>query len=289
MTGTTNDDFIRCWTEILVPKWIRFRHVLSGNGAIHSRRAYEYFDLQPGDNVLDVGCGFGETSIEIGELVGFSGNVVGLDCTQAFLDLAEEERIAAGADNVEFICGDAQFIDLGTRDYFDVIHSRFGVMFFASAVAALRNCSKALRPGGKLCLIVWRNLSENPAWHCGKNVALKYLPEPGDDKETCGPGPFSWGGPNTDRAMLEAAGFPDIEVFERIDAEIFMGRTLEEAIDFQILVGPSGEIIREAGPLAEPVLPKIRADLAEYLTPHLREDGVYLPSSSWAIVARKPG
>lgn len=120
-------------------------------------------------------------------------------------------------------------------------------------------------------------------------MALPYLPEPGADKETCGPRPFSWGGEKTDRVMLEAAGFSDIEVFQQIDAPAFMGSTIEEAIDFQLLVGPSGEIIREAGETARQHLPQIRADLTEYMTPYLRGDGVYLPSSNWAIVACKPG
>lgn len=283
-----NSDFIRCWTEILVPKWIRFRHVLSGNGQIHSKLAYEDFAFAKGDKVLDVGCGFGETTIEIGAMVGPSGEVRGLDCTKAFLDIGEQERVAAGASNVTFVCGDAQMHDLGAPDYYDAIHSRFGVMFFQSAVAALRNCRKALKPGGKVCLIVWRNLSDNPCWKCGKDVALKYLPLPGEGKETCGPGPFSWGGEKTDRAMMEAAGFPELEVFRQIDADIFMGRDLEEAIDFQILVGPSGEIIREAGEQGQAALPQIRRDLAEYFAPYVRDDGVYLASSSWAIVARKP-
>jgi hypothetical protein len=120
-----------------------------------------------------------------------------------------------------------------------------------------------------------------------KSIALEFLPPPGESAQTCGPGPFSWADEETDRQMLAAAGFSRVELFERIDADICMGRTIEEAIDYQILVGPSGEIVREAGELGQRQLPAIRERLAKLMQAHLREDGVYMPSSSWMIVARK--
>jgi SAM-dependent methyltransferase len=170
--------------------------------------------------------------------------------------------------------------------YHDVAFARFGVMFFESAVRALRNAHRALRPGGKACLIVWRRLADNPAWGAAKAIALEYLPPPGDGAQTCGPGPFSWADEETDRRMLEAAGFSTVE---RFDADICVGRTVEEAIDYQVLVGPSGEIVREAGEEGQRRLPEIRERLGTLMRAHLREGGVYLPSSTWAIVARKAG
>ncbi len=114
MAEVANDNlgFVECWNEILTPKWIRFRHLLSGNGKIHSDIAYAGFDMQRGDKVLDIGCGFGETALEIAELVGPEGEVLGIDCTDAFLDIANEERDAAGADNVRYELGDAQVCEL---------------------------------------------------------------------------------------------------------------------------------------------------------------------------------
>ena len=91
----------------------------------------------------------------------------------------------------------------------------------------------------------------------------------------------------TDRAMLEAAGFPDVELFKRIDADVCIGRDIDEAIDYQLLVGPSGEIIREASDLGQQKLPDVRRDLHELMEPYLRDDGVWMPSSTWAIMARK--
>jgi hypothetical protein len=117
---------------------------------------------------------------------------------------------------------------------------------------------------------------------------LDYLPPPGVAAASCGPGPFSWADEEADRQMLAAAGSTKIESFERVDADICVGRTIEEAIDYQMMVGPSGEIIREAGEEGQRRLPEIREGLATLMRANLRANGVYMPSSTWQIVARKP-
>jgi ubiquinone/menaquinone biosynthesis C-methylase UbiE len=284
--ATQNDDFIHCWNDILTPKWIRFRHLLSGNGKRHSDVVMPTLDLRAGARVLDFGCGFGETSLELGRMVGPRGEVLGLDCTRAFLEIAERERTQAQLAQVQFALGDAQVHPLLPAHY-DMAFARFGVMFFESAVRALRNVHAALVPGGQLVLIVWRSLADNPAWGAAKTVVREFLPPPGDAALSCGPGPFSWGDEETDRAMLAAAGFQRVERFERIDADICVGETLGEAIEYQLLVGPSGEIVREAGEEGKRRLPEIRTRLEAMLRGYERESGVFMPSSTWLIVARK--
>lgn len=281
-----NADFIRCWNDILTPKWIRFRHLLSGNGKMHSDLTFPRLPLREGARVLDFGCGFGETSLELARRVGPTGEVLGLDCTEAFLAIAERERAAFGLSQVKYVLGDAQNHPLPAR-HFDLAYARFGVMFFESSVRALRNVHRALVPGGTLALVVWRSLAENPAWAAAKEVVREFLPPPPDTAQTCGPGPFSWSDEATDRAMLAAAGFASVQPFERVDIDICVGTTLDEAIDYQLLVGPSGEIVREAGEQGVRCMPEIRARLKARLLPHLREGGVFLPSSTWFIVANK--
>jgi ubiquinone/menaquinone biosynthesis C-methylase UbiE len=286
VTQATNarEEFIDCWNEVLTPKWLRFRHLLSGNGKLHSDIAMPRFGIRPGDRVLDFGCGFGETSLELGRLVGPKGEVVGLDCTSAFIDIANRERDEAGLRNVRYELGDAQVHPLAESSY-DVAFARFGVMFFESSVRALRNVGHALRPGGKLCLIVWRGLDDNPAWAAAKTIVRDYLPAPSPTAQSCGPGPFSWADEQTDRDMLSAAGFTQVDLFDRNDVDICVGRTVDEAIDYQILVGPSGEVVRLAGEEGQRRMPEIRARLGELFREHLRDDGVYLPSSTWLISA----
>jgi len=282
-----NEDFISCWNEILVPKWFRFRHLLAGNGGIHSTIAWPWFDFRPGERVLDVGCGCGETCLEIGRMVAPSGEVLGLDCTEAFVRVAREEGARDGLAHVRYEVGDAQTHALAP-EHFDAVFSRFGVMFFESVVMALRNARRALKPDGRVCLIVWRALQDNPCWGRAKEIALRHLPPPGEQARTCGPGPFSMADEGTDRAMLKAAGFTHIELFRRIDADICIGTGVEEAIDYQILVGPTGEIVREAGEEGQRRLPAIRTELRALLERHRHADGsVWMPSSTWAIMARK--
>ncbi len=281
-----NNEFIRCWNEILTPKWVRFRHLLSGNGQTYSDAARDIVPVETGARVLDIGCGFGESCLEIGARVGPTGEVLGVDCTREFLEIAEKERDAAGAEHVRYLLADAQECEL-PKGHFDLAYSRFGVMFFESAVRALRNARSALKPGGRLCLIVWRARSENPAWNMARDVALEYLPPPGESAMTCGPGPFSMAAEETTRGMLAAAGFTQIDHFKRYDEDIWLGRSVEEAVDYQVLVGPSGEIIREAGELGREKLPQIRAELTELFAKHQRPNGeVWAPSSAWVIVAR---
>jgi len=281
-----NDAFIACWNDTLTPKWIRFRHLLSGAGKVHSDVALLRFGLRSRDRVLDIGCGFGESCLELGRLVGPSGEVLGLDCARAFVAIANRERDESKLAHVRYEVADAEVYPL-RESYYDAAFSRFGVMFFRSTVRALRNAHRALKPGGRVCLVVWRQLADNPAWSVAKAIALEHLPPSGPPAQTCGPGPFSWADEETDRSLLSAAGFSALDRFERVDQAICVGRTLEEAVDYQLLVGPSGEIVREAGAEGQRRLPEIRANLSAVLKEHLRDDGVYLPSSTWIIEARK--
>jgi SAM-dependent methyltransferase len=282
-----NAPYIECWNDVLTPKWLRFRHLLSGNGRIHSDLAYPRLSIRRGQRVLDVACGFGETTLELGDRVGPLGSVLGLDCTSAFIEIAEREREISGVNNVEYWVADIDDVLLPARA-FDAAVSRFGIMFCASPVRALRTIARALVPGGELGLICWRSVAHNPCWALAEEVALRHAPPPGEQAQTCGPGPFSMADRETDERILHAAGFEDVR-FVQQDAELCVGRTLQEAIDYQMLVGPAGYVIREAGAAGVEATPAIRAELRRVLQPHLRSDGsVWLASSTWFLRARTP-
>jgi SAM-dependent methyltransferase len=172
---------------------------------------------------------------------------------------------------------------------FDFVFARFGTMFFANPVAGLRNMRKALRPGGRMVHIVWRTRADNPWLSMAKDIVLRYLPEPGDDAQTCGPGPFSMSNTETVTTMMKAAGYDNIN-FERVDAPVFIGRNVDDAIDFQLALGPAGEVYREAGDLAEQRREEIRVALADAIGLQKKEaDGIVMDSSSWVISATNPG
>jgi ubiquinone/menaquinone biosynthesis C-methylase UbiE len=278
--------FVRFWNEVLAPKFIRFKHVLVDGLSQHSEAVFPALPVRAGDHVLDVGCGFGDTALKLADRVGPQGSVVGIDCCDAFLDYARAAVRARGVTNVSFVRGDAE-IALPTSQ-FDFVFARFGTMFFANPVAGLRNMRRALKPGGRMVHIVWRNRADNPWLSMAKDVVLGFLPPPGADAQTCGPGPFSMSDEATVRRMMEVAGYEAIE-FRRVDAPVLVGRDVKDAIAFQLAIGPAGEVFREAGAEAERRRPEIEGALAEAINRQkIAADGIVMDSSSWVISAINP-
>jgi ubiquinone/menaquinone biosynthesis C-methylase UbiE len=278
-------EFVQFWNEVLAPKFIRYKHVLVGGLGQHSDAIFPRLEVHPGEQVMDAGAGFGDTAIMLARRVGPEGHVTAIDCCDAFLEDGRRDAAAEGVDNVDFVVGDIQFERL--QPEYDLVFSRFGTMFFENPVAALRNMRGGLKPGGRLAMIVWRRIEDNPWLGAAKEVALKHLPQPGEDARTCGPGPFSMADPELVTAQLDAAGYAGIG-FERVDAPVRMGDSIEDAIGFQLALGPAGEVYREAGEAAEAQHEPIVADLERLLAPHSGERGVYMDSSSWVVTARRP-
>ncbi len=278
--------FVQFWNEVLAPKFIRFKHILVDGLTQHSEAVFPSLPVHKGDRVLDVGCGFGDTAIKLANLVGSDGEVVGVDCCDVFLDYATKDVASKGLSNIGFMRGDAEIALPSTG--FDFVFARFGTMFFANPVAGLRNMRKALRPGGRMVHIVWRNRADNPWLSMAKDVVLEHLPAPGDDAQTCGPGPFSMANEETVRIMMEAAGYENIE-FRRVDAQVLVGKDIADAIAFQLAIGPAGEVFREAGEEAEQKRGEIEAALAEAINEQkIDADGIVMDSSSWVISATNP-
>jgi hypothetical protein len=173
---------------------------------------------------------------------------------------------------------------------FDYAFARMGTMFFASPVAALRNVRAAMEPGAPLNMVVWRRKLDNEIFHRAELVTKRYLEEPEEsDEPTCGPGPFSMANADTTSDVLLGAGFDSI-AFERCDIPIRLGADLDESIDYNLAIGPAGELLRLVGPEeAERVRPQLEADLREALADLVTPDGVIAPASTWIVTARNPG
>jgi ubiquinone/menaquinone biosynthesis C-methylase UbiE len=278
-------EFVQFWNEILVPKFVKYKHVLVGGLGLHSAAIFPKLEVNAGEQVMDAGAGFGDTAIMLAQRVGPTGHVTAIDCCDAFLDYGRKEAADARVPNVSFVEADIQFTPF--KPEYDLVFSRFGTMFFENPVAAMRNMRKALRPGGRFTMIVWRDVADNPWLGAAKAVALKHLPQPGADARTCGPGPFSMADQELVTAQMKAAGFTDI-FFERVDAPVRMGDSIEDAIGFQLALGPAGEVYREAGDAAAAKHDALVADLTMLLEPHATDDGVFMASSSWVVSARNP-
>ncbi|MFZ0057717.1 MAG: class I SAM-dependent methyltransferase, partial [Pseudolabrys sp.] len=282
----TNNQYINFWNAILAPKFNTWRHILAGGLHLHSAKVFSALPLHSGDRVLDVGCGWGDTAIELARRVGPAGSVVGLDCCSAFLNAGRADAKAAGLTNLTFLEADVQAYPF--KPVHDFCFSRFGTQFFENPVAGLRNMRLALRPGGLMTMIVWRARADNPWLTLSKEVLLRYLPPVKEDASTCGPGPFSMTDTEAVTQQLRIAGYSDAR-FERIDAEVLVGRDLDEAIAFQLAIGPAGEVYREAGKEAERLHEKLVAALKDELRQFVRPEGVMMNSSSWMVTAQNLG
>jgi SAM-dependent methyltransferase len=219
-------------------------------------------------------------------MVGPEGSVLGFDVAERFIALARQEAEAAGAGNVSFAVGDLQVTEF--EQSFDYAFSRMGTMFFANPVPAMRNVRRALVPGGRLCMVVWRRKLENEWVRRPEQVVERFVEEPEEsDEPTCGPGPFSMGDADVTSQILLGAGFEEISL-RRCDTEIQIGRDIDEAVEFAMALGPAGEVIRLAGAEAERIRPEIAVALGEALAEFEGPGGVSAPASTWIVSARAP-
>lgn len=280
---------VEAWNTVLYDKFCRFKHLLVDGLSQHSDAALERCRYPTNARVLDVGCGFGDTTLRIAKTVGPMGEAVGVDCAAKFIHAAEAQALQDRVDNAHFLVGDAQWDDL--RGPYDHAFARFGTMFFVTPGAAMRNVRKALKPGGTFTQIVWRCREENPWLHAAELRVKEIVPVVSHEESGqvhCGPGPFSMAGPDLVSTMLSGAGFERI-TFERFDCDICIGRDIDDAVAFAMALGPAGEIIRLAGEAGERLKPQVMVALQEALAPFARADGIWAPSSTWFISATNPG
>jgi ubiquinone/menaquinone biosynthesis C-methylase UbiE len=285
--GLGNAGAIEAWNTVLFDKFAAYQHLLIEGLGQHGSQLFERFPPAPGARVLDIGSGFGDSTIRLAELVGPMGEAVGVDCAENFVNAARSRARAQGADRARFLRADVE-VDALDGPY-DAAFARFGTMFFASPVAALRNVRAALAPGATLAASAWRRREDNPCFHRAQQVVEQFIDEADKSKDavTCGPGPFSWSSADRVSDQLLAAGFAD-PTFARFDAPMCIGASIDEALDFARDIGPAGEALRLARHKAGAVQGKIDAALRSALTPFLRADGVWALSSTWLITARVP-
>ena len=277
--------YVDFWNAILVPKFVRWRHVLVDGLTQHSAKVFGSLAVHRGDAVIDVGCGFGDTAIQLGRLVGPAGSVLGVDCCDGFLAYGRRDAKAAAVSNVTFLEADVQAYPF--KPVHDFCFSRFGTQFFENPVAGLRNMRAALKPSATMTMVVWRGIEHNPWLGLAKDVVLNYLPPPAADAVHCGPGPFSMADAAVVTRQLDIAGYRDIR-FEQVDAELFVGGDVDDAVAFQLAIGPAGEVYREAGALGERRRDEIAGALKAELAKYKRPNGVFMNSSSWKVSACNP-
>jgi len=280
-----NAEQIEYWNLTSGPKWVAVASRLDAQISPFGLLAMQRAKLASGERVLDVGCGTGQSTLQISERVGAAGEVVGIDVSQIMLERATQRVAERGAKNVRFLNADAQTYPFDTPQ-FDVLYSRFGVMFFADPRAAFANLRRALSPRGRLAFVCWQAIEKNP-WMSEPIAAIADLvelpPRPAPDA----PGPFAFADAERVRALLAAAGFQRI-VIEPIDQAISIGGggSLGDAVTFLLEVGPAAAALREAGPEKRR---DAAAAIREALRAHMTASGVVMDASAWIISAQNAG
>jgi ubiquinone/menaquinone biosynthesis C-methylase UbiE len=280
---SANEEAIRAWDGPLFDAFVRFRHLMTTGLGAHGEEALRLTPPRSGQRVLDIGCGFGDSTQRIAGLVGAGGEVLGVDAAPRFVETASQEAEEAGVSNVRFAVADIEATTFAER--FDLAFSRMGTMFFANPVAALRNVREALRQDGRLVMVVWRAKVENDWLYRAQTITERFVTKPEEyDEPTCGPGPFSMANADTTSGILLSAGFQNVAL-RRCDIPITIGSNLEEAVELVMSIGPAGEILRLAGERAahlhEPVADALREGLAEWDGP----GGITAPASTWIVTA----
>jgi len=286
--ATGNEEALEAWNGVLFDRFIQYRHLIVDGLEKHGEHAILRCPPQEGDRVLDIGCGLGDASQRLAKIVGPAGSVLGVDIAPRFIEFSREDAAQAGVENARFAVHDVQ--STAFDETFEYAFSRFGTMFFASPVAALRNVSRALVPGGTLCMVVWRRKLDNPWMHRAEEIVKPYLEDAEEetDEAHCEPGPFSMANADTTSQILLSAGFTDL-AFHRCDVPFRFGADLAEAVEFNMALGPAAEAIRFAPNRAQELRELLVAQLTEALSEFETPDGVVAASSTWVVTARTAG
>lgn len=276
-----NEDQIAYWNGPSGQRWAAEQQSIDPGVRHYGEAAMQAAAPRPGERALDVGCGAGDTALELARRVGPAGRVVGIDISAPMLARARE-RLGA-SEGVELIEADASSYDFAGPK-FDLVFSRFGVMFFDDPVGAFTNIRSALGPKGRLAFVCWRTLGEN-AWAKVPLEVAMAAAEAADPWPEDGPGPFALGPVGKVSSILEAAGFVDVTVEAR-DFEHRWGTaeppTLEDAIDSAMSYGPGARVTATAD---ESTKARVREALRSAFEPHMRAEGVFLGSAVYVVTA----
>jgi ubiquinone/menaquinone biosynthesis C-methylase UbiE len=233
-----------------------------------------------GNRIVDIGCGCGAISIALAERVAPDGFVRGVDISEPML--ARARQLARKGLPLDFVQADATVYPFEPQS-FDLVVSRFGVMFFADPVLSFANLRKALRREGRVVFACWREPKENPWMMAPLQAVYRHvprLPQVGPED----PGPFAFASEERVTRILREAGYADVAMEAcSLSLDISIGRGLEAATDAALEIGPSARALE--GHSAE-VRSAARASVRELLAPYIRGETVPLPGAIWIVTAR---
>ncbi len=273
-------DQVAYWNGPAAERWVQEQERLDRMLRPLGKAALDAADVVPGETVLDVGCGCGDTLLSLADLVGAHGRVVGIDASAPMLARAKE--LCAAHPNVSLFEGDASSMSAGLGP-FDLLFSRFGLMFFEDPSRAFRHLRGALRGQGRLSFVCWRRLAENPwasvPYDAVADVLGRPEPHPPD-----APGPFSFGDSARVQRVLETAGFRDVTLRGCEETVVFgASASLDEAARGIARLGPVARLLVDRD---EAAVSRALTAIEGVLSPYASTDGVHFPATAWVVTAR---
>ena len=282
-TVPSNDDQIEYWNGRAGEKWVAHQDRMDRILFPFSEAVLDALNPATGERAIDVGCGCGVTTRAIAERVGPDGLALGVDISRP---MVEHARALAAAENnsAVFLVADASSHPFEGPG-FDMLASRFGVMFFADPEGAFTHLHGAMKPGGRLAFACWRPLTENSWFNVPLFAALEHVPAP-EPTPPGAPGPFAFQEKDRVNAILKSAGFSDISV-DPFDTEMTIGRPgtdpLEDAMHQSLEIGPLSRLLADLDKTSrQAAIDAVR----KALEPHLTERGVVLNGAVWLVTAR---
>ena len=236
--------------------------------------------IKAGERVLDVGCGSGSTTFAFARAVGPSGHVMGIDISAPMLARARE--VTPKGAPVEFVLADATILPFAPEN-FDLLASRFGVMFFADPALSFANMRKAMRRSGRLAFACWREARQNPFFMTPLQAVYQHVPKmPQVGPED--PGPFSLASETRVQRVLTAAGFSEIAM-EPCDLalDVAVGGGLDAAVRGALEIGPAARALADQPP---DVIAAATQSIREALTPYVKGQTVPLNGAIWIVTAK---
>ena len=278
---SANADMIEYWNDHAGPSWVKFHKKLDGQIGGIGKTAIDRAGIKAGQHVLDIGCGCGDSSLELARRVGPEGAVRGIDISAPMLALAEQRAALVPALKLEFRQLDAQTADFSSAPFAHVF-SRFGVMFFDDPVSAFGNIRKALAADGRLTFICWRPLEENPWMGVPLGVAYQFVAPP-EASPPGAPGPFQLEDEARTKQILSDAGYADISL-ETLHEPFYLSGpgTAADAAAHATKMGPVARVLTDAD---EDTVKRVEAALIETLTPYYDGTGVRMDSGCWIVSA----
>ena len=282
--GDSNREQIEYWNEQAGPKWVQNEALLDAQLEPYGMAALDRANLADGQRVLDVGCGCGDTTLEIARRVAPKGTAVGLDVSAPMLDRAAERARHEGLDNAVFELADAATFAPADHVPFDAVASRFGVMFFDEPVAAFTNLHGLLGAGGRLSFVCWQGVEKNP-WLFLPVLAAAEIVEVKRPEDPYAPGPLAFADIDRTTGILRSAGFHDVayEPFE-IEVAVAGGQPLEQSAEFLLTLGPLARALNE-----NPEVDRARVleAVKNAVEPYAENGTVRMPSAAWLVSANR--